>query len=76
MCDRQRLLGTLIESIVADINNSTGEIVLVVHWKGGRHAELRVMKPKSGEHNSRTGEEAPAIIRGMAGRWFDEAVAA
>ena len=76
MCDRQRLLGTLIESIVADIDDSTGEIVPVVHWKGGRHTELRVMKPKSGEHNSRTSEEALAIIREMAGRWSDEAIAA
>lgn len=76
MRDRQRLLRTLIENIVADIDDSTGEIVLVVHWKGGRHTELRVMKPKSGEHNSRTSEEALAIIREMAGRWSDEAIAA
>lgn len=76
MRDRQRLLGTLIKNIVADIDDSTGEIVPVVHWKGGRHTELRVMKPKSGEHNSRTSEEAPAVIRGIAGRWSDEAITA
>ena len=76
MRDRQRLLRTLIENIVADIDDSKGEIVPVVHWKGGRHTELRVMKPKSGEHSSRTSQEAPAIIRGMAGRWSGEAIAA
>ena len=54
MRDKQRLIRTLIEDIVADIDDDTGEIVLVVHWKGGRHTELRVKKPKTGEHNSRT----------------------
>ena len=76
MRDKQRLIRTLIEDIVADIDDSTGEIVLVVHWKGGQHTELRVMKPKSGEHNSRTSDEALAVIRDMAGRWSDEAIAA
>jgi excisionase family DNA binding protein len=76
MRDKQRLIRTLIEDIVADIDDDTGEIVLVVHWKGGRHTELRVKKPKTGEHNSRTSAEALGIIREMAGRWSDEAIAA
>ena len=76
MRDKQRLLRTLIEDIVADIDDDAGEIVLVVHWKGGRHTELRVKKPKSGEHNARTSEEALGIIREMAGRWPDESIAA
>jgi excisionase family DNA binding protein len=76
MRDKQRLIRTLIEDIVADIDTATGEIVLVVHWKGGRHTELRVKKPQTGEHNARTSDEALAIIREMAGRWSDEAIAA
>jgi excisionase family DNA binding protein len=76
MRDKQRLLRALIEDIVADIDHSTGEIVLVVHWKGGRHTELRVNKPRAGEHNSRTSAEALGIIREMAGRWSDESIAA
>ncbi|MCR9111550.1 MAG: zinc ribbon domain-containing protein, partial [Rhodobacteraceae bacterium] len=64
MREKQRLIRTLIEDIDAD----KGEIVLVVHWKGGRHTELRVKKPKTGEHNSRTSAEALGIIREMAGR--------
>lgn len=76
MRTRQRLIRTLIEDIVADIDEDTGEIVLVVHWKGGRHTELRVMKPKPGEHGARTSEDALKIIREMAGRWPDDAIAA
>lgn len=73
---RQQLLRALIEDIVADVDKAAGEIVLVVHWKGGRHTELRVKKPKTGEHGTKTSDKALAIIREMAGRWSDESIAA
>jgi excisionase family DNA binding protein len=73
---RQQLLRALIEDIVADVDDMAREIVLVVHWKGGRHTELRVKKPKTGEHGAKTSDEALAIIREMAGRWSDAAIAA
>lgn len=73
---RQQLLQTLIEDIVADVDDMTREIVLVVHWKGGRHTELRVKKPKTGEHGAKTSDEALALIREMAGQWSDDAIAA
>ena len=73
---RQQLLRSLIEDIVADVDDTTREIVLVIHWKGGRHTELRVKKPKAGEHGAKTSDEALAIIREMAGRWADSAIAA
>lgn len=37
---------------------------------------MRVKKPKTGEHNARTSEEALGIIREMAGRWSDASIAA
>lgn len=52
------------------------EIVLVIHWRGGQHSELRVRKPKPGEHECRTSEQAVAVIRSMAARWSDESIAA
>lgn len=76
MRNRQHLIRTVIEDIIADIDEDTGEIVLVIHWKGGRHTELRTMKPKPGEHGAKTSAQALDIIREMAGRWSDEAIAA
>ena len=52
------------------------EVVLVIHWKGGQHSELRVRRRKSGEHGCRTSEEAMVVIRSMATRWADEDIAA
>jgi excisionase family DNA binding protein len=76
MRSRQQLLRALIADIIAEYDDSSREIVLTVHWRGGQHSELRVRKPKSGEHDCRTSEEAVAVIRTMATRWSDESIAA
>ena len=76
MRTRQRLVRTLITEIVADVDETAAEIVLVIHWKGGQHSELRIRKPRTGEHGCHTSEEALDVIRSMAGRWSDEHIAA
>ena len=73
---RQRLVRALVTEIVADVDGATREVVLVIHRRGGAHSELRVRKPRTGEHGCRTPEEALAVIRSMAARWSDEQVAA
>ncbi|MEY2876369.1 MAG: hypothetical protein RLZZ373_3740 [Pseudomonadota bacterium] len=76
MRDRQQLLRSLVDDIVADVDEEVREIVLVIHWRGGQHSMLRVPKPRSGEHGCRTSEDAVAVISTMAGRWSDEQIAA
>jgi hypothetical protein len=73
---RQRLVRALITEIVADVDEAAGEIALVIHWKAGQHSELRVKKPKTGEHGCSTPEQALAVMRSMAGRWPDQDIAA
>jgi DNA invertase Pin-like site-specific DNA recombinase len=76
MRTRQRLVRALITEIIADVDEAAGEIVLVIHWKGGQHSELRVRKPRTGEHGCNTPEQALAVMRSMAGRWSDQDIAA
>lgn len=76
MRTKQRLVRTLVEEIVVDVEDSTREIVLVIHWRGGQHSELRVRKPKPGEHTMRNSAEVDQIIRQMGTRWSDDHVAA
>jgi hypothetical protein len=76
MRTRQRLVRALITEIVADVDEAAGEIVIVIHWKGGQHSELRVRKPRTGEHGCSTPEQALAVMRSMAGRWSDQDIAA
>jgi DNA invertase Pin-like site-specific DNA recombinase len=76
MSTKQRLVRTLIQEIVVDVDDETREVILVLHWRGGHHSELRVKKPKSGEHTKSASVAADKVIRGMATKWSDEHVAA
>jgi DNA invertase Pin-like site-specific DNA recombinase len=76
MRTRQQLLRALVVAIIADVDEAAGEVILTIHWRGGQHSQLRVRKPKSGEHSCRTPEDALAVIRSMAARWSDEHIAA
>jgi DNA invertase Pin-like site-specific DNA recombinase len=73
---RQQLVRALITDIVADVDEKGCEIILTIHWQGGQHSQLRVRKPKTGEHGRRTSEEALAVIRSMSCRWSDQDIAA
>ncbi|EQD46026.1 resolvase domain-containing protein, partial [mine drainage metagenome] len=72
---RQQLLRALIVDVVATYDRATRDITLTIHWRGGQHSELKVQKPKTGEHSCRTPEEALAVIRTMASRWSDTDIA-
>jgi excisionase family DNA binding protein len=76
MRTRQQLLRTLVNEITADLDEEAREIVLTIHWKGGQHSQLRLRKPRSGEHDCSTPDDALAVIRSMATRWSDEDIAA
>src|SRR5258708_23635082 len=69
MRTRQRLLRALVTDIIADVAEAPPEVVLTIHWRGGHHSQLRVRKPRAGEHGCRTPDEALAVPRSMAPRW-------
>ena len=37
---KKRIMRTLIEEVIADVNSTAGEVILIVHWKGGVHTEI------------------------------------
>ncbi|HEY2132982.1 MAG TPA: hypothetical protein VGH36_08415 [Acetobacteraceae bacterium] len=76
MRSRQQLARALVNDITVDIDEQAREIVLLIHWKGGQHSELRLRKPRTGEHECSTSDEALAVIRSMASRWSDQDIAA
>lgn len=73
---KQRIVRILIREIVADVEEQHQEIVLLVHWAGGRHSELRVMKNKPDRHQRCTALEIVEVVRQMAGKFSDEQIAA
>lgn len=72
---KQRIVRTVIQEIIADTDDDRREIVLTVHWVGGRHTELRVRRTRPGEHGNATDKNADAVVRSMAGHWPDAQIA-
>ena len=73
---KQRIVRILVQEIVADVDEKTSEIVLLLHWAGGRHSELRIKKNGLGRHRRCTSVEAIEVIRQMASKFRDEQIAA
>jgi len=73
---KQRIMRILIEEIIADVDENSRNIVLLIHWAGGRHSELRLKKRETGQHRRCTSVEAVEVVRQMAGRFTDELIAA
>jgi hypothetical protein len=42
----------VIQELIADIDAAAGEIVLLIHWMGGTHTELRLPRRRRGQRNS------------------------
>jgi len=73
---KQRIVRILVEELVVDVNEEKKEIIILIHWAGGRHSELRVSQRGTGQHGQSTGMEALEAIRRMAGRFEDGEIAA
>ena len=61
---RKRILRTVLVEIIASVRNN--EIDLLLHWQGGDHTKLTVVRARSGEHRWILDVETTAIIRDLA----------
>jgi hypothetical protein len=66
---KKRIVRTLIHEVIADIEPQAGEIVLVLHWVGGVHTELRLPRRRRGQSKSTAVEiiEAVRVLVRIAG---------
>jgi excisionase family DNA binding protein len=62
---KKRIVRTLIEEVIVDVNTEASTISLLVHWKGGLHTELVVAKRPYGPKD-RTQPDVVEAIRVLA----------
>lgn len=60
---KKRIVRTLIQEVVADIDDAAAEIVLVVHWIGGLHSEMRLPRRRRGQRNSTSADVIAAVCQ-------------
>jgi DNA invertase Pin-like site-specific DNA recombinase len=72
---KKRIVRSVIQEIVADIDAEAAEIVLLVHWAGGVHTELRLPRRRKGQRNS-TSADVITAVRVLALVASDDLIAA
>ncbi len=77
-CDmtlKKRLVRTLINEVIVDIDDTQQQIKLIVHWQGGDHTQLTVPRPLPASQSHKTAEEDSELIEKMAPRYTDAEIA-
>ena len=46
---KKRVVRALIQEVIADVDAEAGEVVLIIHWRGGVHTELRLPRRRRGQ---------------------------
>lgn len=63
---KKRIVRSLIHEVVVDVDAAASEIVLVIHWKGGLHTEVRVPRRRRGQNTTHTARETVDAVRALA----------
>lgn len=72
---KKRIVRTLMHEVVVDVDAEAGELILVVHWKGGVHTELRLPRRRRGQNSKQTSKEIVHAVRTLARICSDEVIA-
>jgi DNA invertase Pin-like site-specific DNA recombinase len=72
---KKRIVRTLIEEVVMDVDGKAGEVIAVVHWKGGVHTELRVPRRRRGYSRAHTPTEIVDAVRVLVRICSDDVIA-
>jgi len=71
---KKQVLRTLIEEVVVNLDEATGELRFIIHWRGGSHTEFRMTKPLSGSGRPTDAADID-LIRSLADRYCDDRIA-
>jgi DNA invertase Pin-like site-specific DNA recombinase len=63
---KKRIIRTLINEIVVDVNHSSATVEMQIHWAGGVHTELKVRKNRAGHNANTTDREVVELVRELA----------
>jgi hypothetical protein len=72
---KKKIVRTVVEEVIANIDTKAGRMEFVVHWKGGTHTRFELDCVPPGDVH-KTSVEALEIIRQMAVRYGDDEIAA
>ena len=76
MALKKRILRTVLEEIIIDIRDEDPpKVHLRLHWAGGSHTELVVLKNRSGQHRRCATQDVVELVRELAKVCRDRSIA-
>ncbi len=72
---KKRVLRSVINEVVVDVNHDSGHIEMKIHWAGGVHTPLRVRKNQTGKNSNATDSNVVDLVRELAKGWNDGYIA-
>ena len=61
--------------MIISLDAAANEAVVLVHWIGGRHTELRVARVRTGRYPADRAPSSIEVIRKLGGEWPDRELA-
>jgi hypothetical protein len=58
---KKRIVRAVIHEVIADVDAEAAEIVLVIHWVGGVHGEIRLPRRRRGQRSSTSADVITAV---------------
>jgi DNA invertase Pin-like site-specific DNA recombinase len=63
---KKRIVRTLVEEILVDVDEEASRVQMIVRWAGGQHSRLSVKKRRPGQHGHTTDRTVVEIVRELA----------
>ena len=71
---KKKIIRTVVEEVVVNLDETEQRLEFIIHWKGGSHTRFEMEKPRSGV-GRKTSMEDLEVIRAMAVRYGDDEIA-
>jgi hypothetical protein len=72
---KKRIIRSLVNEIVVNLDDDKRQIDLNIHWAGGVHSRIQVRKNKAGHNHCATDKNVVEIVRVYAQAWTDSYIA-
>ncbi len=72
---KKRIVRSLMREVVVDVDPTAGEVILIIHWKGGVHTELRLPRRRRGQNGQQSSRHLIEAVRTLARICTDDLIA-
>ena len=72
---KKRIVRALVAEVIVDMDAEGGEIMAVLHWRGGVHTELRMARKRRGHSRAHTPKEIVEAVRILTRICSDDMIA-